>query len=64
MSHLLNLWFIGLLSNYDYGKEGNINRYGSTTPPLYDLNRVEIPVKIYYGGNDIVIVPKVNKLNN
>ncbi|XP_036329176.1 lipase 3-like isoform X2 [Rhagoletis pomonella] len=37
---------------YDYGKERNIERYGSAEPPLYPLEKITAPIALYYAQND------------
>lgn len=44
---------------YDYGTKENILRYGSAHPPVYDLSKISVPVKLYYGENDILADPLV-----
>lgn len=46
----------GVLKNvfrqYDYGLIKNLFKYNSTTPPDYDLSKVQVTVGIFYGPND------------
>uniref|UniRef100_A0A1B6HSA1 Partial AB-hydrolase lipase domain-containing protein n=1 Tax=Homalodisca liturata TaxID=320908 RepID=A0A1B6HSA1_9HEMI len=42
---------------YDYGAERNIILYNSTTPPLYNLSKVSVPVSLHYGDNDLLARP-------
>eukprot|EP01111_Echinosteliopsis_oligospora_P015589 TRINITY_DN620_c0_g1_i1.p1 TRINITY_DN620_c0_g1~~TRINITY_DN620_c0_g1_i1.p1 ORF type:complete len:393 (+),score=102.53 TRINITY_DN620_c0_g1_i1:38-1216(+) len=37
---------------YDYGTRGNEQHYNSTSPPQYDPSKVNIPVALFYGGQD------------
>lgn len=46
------------LRHFDYGVEGNINRYGSSNPPLYNLSSVTVPVYIMWAENDPFAPPK------
>uniref|UniRef100_A0A8D8YPL2 Lipase n=2 Tax=Cacopsylla melanoneura TaxID=428564 RepID=A0A8D8YPL2_9HEMI len=41
---------------YDYGTTGNLARYKSRTPPVYNLTNVRIPVSLYYGDNDMGVL--------
>jgi lysosomal acid lipase/cholesteryl ester hydrolase len=50
----------GLFRKYNYGKEGNLLRYGQETPPLYDISKITAPVALYWGQNDWLAVPAVN----
>jgi len=37
---------------YDYGKEGNLEKYGQEEPKAYDFSRVKTPVALFYGKYD------------
>lgn len=39
-------------SQFDHGSQGNFQRYGSDTPPEYDLSKVTMGVYLYAGKND------------
>jgi len=45
---------------YDYGRDGNIKRYGQPTPPVYDVTKIpdSVPISLFTGGNDILADPK------
>jgi len=43
---------------YDYGVEGNYEKYGQPTPPPYDLQQVKAPVYLFWGPNDLVTTPE------
>jgi len=48
---------------YDYGRKENEEVYLQTTPPLYDLSKVNIPASLYSGGDDWLADPEdVNEL--
>lgn len=38
--------------NFDYGEETNLIRYGQVNPPVYDPKIIEVPVAVFYGGQD------------
>ena len=40
-------------NRYDHGGKDNMIKYGTVTPPLYDLRRIKTPVCIYHGNADI-----------
>jgi len=42
----------GKLQQYDHGKSENNKRYGSPTPPVYDVSQMETPVHMYWGDSD------------
>ncbi len=50
--HYLQLSRINTFSWYDYGPEGNMIHYNSTTAPVYDLTKVNVPVALFSGDND------------
>lgn len=37
---------------YDYGPEGNIERYGSDKPPTVDFSNIKVPVALFGGSFD------------
>ncbi|XP_044763221.1 lipase 1-like isoform X2 [Coccinella septempunctata] len=37
---------------WDHGKEKNLEIYGQAEPPEYPVEKIEVPVRIYYGCND------------
>lgn len=61
LSHHYQINFSGKFRMYDYGKLNNLNIYGNSTPPEYDLNKINIPIFIIYGLNDSLISPEVSK---
>jgi len=44
----------GGLRKFDYGKEENVKRYGTSEPPLYDMSVIKTRVYMYYGDNDLL----------
>lgn len=43
---------------YDWGsKETNFEKYGQTTPPIYNLSAVNVPTAVFGGGNDFLADP-------
>ncbi|XP_071056613.1 lipase 3-like [Onthophagus taurus] len=43
---------LGRFQKYDYGPDGNLKRYGSIKPPLYNISKLTTPVAIFYGKTD------------
>jgi len=39
---------------FDYGIKTNLALYGSTQPPKYILERVKVPMVIFYSENDYI----------
>lgn len=54
----------GLFRRFDYGPVENLDRYGQTLPPSYNLLRVTTPVHLYWGFNDWLVVPTDTNLLN
>jgi len=46
---------------FDYGcglfSCDNQDHYGQRTPPSYDLSKINVPLGLYWGGNDILANP-------
>lgn len=43
----------------NFGKRGNIKRYGCIRPPAYNLTNIEVPTYIHYGVQDIIVTQSV-----
>ncbi|XP_029170659.1 lipase 3-like isoform X2 [Nylanderia fulva] len=59
----------GNFRKYDYGAKANLKLYGSTQPPKYNLERVKVPVAIFYSDNDLLthytdVQKLINRLPN
>ncbi|XP_077281143.1 lipase 3 isoform X2 [Temnothorax americanus] len=52
--HFSQLISSGSFQKFDYGAKTNLNLYGSTQPPKYTLERVKVPVAIFYSENDFI----------
>jgi lysosomal acid lipase/cholesteryl ester hydrolase len=55
MIHLAQMIRTGSIAKYDYGnEEGNMNHYGQTTPPVYNMTAIpnDLPLYISNGGQD------------
>lgn len=48
----------GRFQAFDYGWQENMKKYHQRTPPLYGLKNVDIPVSVYWGGNDWLATPQ------
>lgn len=42
----------GKFQQYDYGTEGNEERYGSENPPEYPVSEIKVPFQIIYSDDD------------
>ncbi|XP_055952419.1 gastric triacylglycerol lipase-like [Argiope bruennichi] len=68
--HYAQLVDSGKFGKYDYGKRGNIKRYGQDTPPQYDLTKITAPVALMWSLNDELgdpvdvglLIPKLKSL--
>ncbi|XP_078170814.1 lipase 1 isoform X1 [Carex rostrata] len=54
LRHLFQMIRKGTFAKYDYGWWGNLQRYGASHPPSFDLNDIpdSLPLWIGYGGLD------------
>ncbi|XP_052740925.1 lipase 3-like [Bicyclus anynana] len=50
--HYGQMFQSGRFCRFDYGETDNLAKYGAITPPEYDLNRVTVPVVLFYSTND------------
>ncbi|XP_014213551.1 lipase 3-like [Copidosoma floridanum] len=50
--HYRQIMLSGKFRQYDFGRDGNYIRYKNATPPEYHLERITIPIILYYGMND------------
>jgi lysosomal acid lipase/cholesteryl ester hydrolase len=37
---------------YDYGKAENVKKYGTESPPVFDISKIKTKTAIFYGEND------------
>ena len=49
--------FTDSFRRFDYGTSKNLKIYGSTQPPNYCLERVKVPVAVFYSENDFLTHP-------
>jgi len=47
----------GVFKKFDYGPAGNQQKYGQSTPPLYDLKAISVPTAFFYGQKDPLADP-------
>ncbi|XP_067626645.1 lipase 3-like [Eurosta solidaginis] len=50
--HFAQLYFSGKFRQFDYGVEKNLEVYGTTEPPDYNLENLDVPMYAYYSDND------------
>lgn len=53
----------GHFQQYDYGKTKNLEIYNQTTPPDYDITKINIPNVIFYAEADWYADTKVSTFN-
>ncbi len=57
--HYLQMVTSAEFHKYDFGPEQNMQIYGQTTPPLYSVEKVDLPVATYWGPNDWLTAEEV-----
>eukprot|EP00475_Leptophrys_vorax_P029339 TRINITY_DN4298_c0_g1_i1.p1 TRINITY_DN4298_c0_g1~~TRINITY_DN4298_c0_g1_i1.p1 ORF type:complete len:413 (-),score=102.22 TRINITY_DN4298_c0_g1_i1:116-1234(-) len=57
MVHWAQLVRSAKFQKYDYGFFSNLATYGSTSPPSWDLSKIETPMVLFTGGQDILADP-------
>ncbi|KAL6437998.1 hypothetical protein ACFW04_004349 [Cataglyphis niger] len=62
--HYTQLVKSGQFRQYDYGWLHNKRKYGSFSPPIYDLKKIQqVPISLHYSSNDwLANIKDVNKL--
>lgn len=48
----------GRFQRFDYGVKENLKRYGSKTPPEYDLSKIKVKTALYSGDVDKLADPQ------
>ncbi|XP_029707755.2 lipase 1 [Aedes albopictus] len=56
--HFAQVYMKNGFQQYDYGRKGNIQRYGTKKPPVYNLKLVTASILVYYGLNDWLVHPQ------
>lgn len=46
------------LQRFDYGVQGNLDKYGSALPSPYDLTALATPTALYFGTKDLLVPEK------
>ncbi|XP_037781825.1 gastric triacylglycerol lipase-like [Penaeus monodon] len=50
--HFVQGFNSGRFQKYDWGKKGNMLKYGTEQPPEYDVSKIDLPVTLFWGAND------------
>jgi pimeloyl-ACP methyl ester carboxylesterase len=45
------------VQKFDFGKDGNMEKYGQSTPPVYDLTKLPGPIALFSGSADRLADP-------
>uniref|UniRef100_A0A8C8SA73 AB hydrolase-1 domain-containing protein n=1 Tax=Pelusios castaneus TaxID=367368 RepID=A0A8C8SA73_9SAUR len=57
--HWRQILYAKQLQAYDYGsKEKNMEKYNQTTPPVYKIEDLKMPIAIWSGGHDLFADPR------
>lgn len=58
MVHYAQMYLSGKFQAYDFGAKDNMAKYGQKTPPVYNASAFEVPVALYWGGQDWLADPR------
>lgn len=50
---------LGRFQKFDHGPSKNMELYGSTRPPEYNMSNIRTKIHIIYGTNDNFVQPEV-----
>jgi hypothetical protein len=51
--------FLGKFQEFDYGPMKNMEHYGQSEPPDYNVKNITAPISLQYGLGDLVVSPEV-----
>ena len=52
--------FLGKFQEFDYGPVKNVEHYGQSEPPDYNLKNITAPISLHYGTGDLIVSPEVS----
>ncbi|BHF74486.1 hypothetical protein SprV_0501757200 [Sparganum proliferum] len=58
MVHHCQGMYYGKFQGFDFGTEGNMRHYKQPVPPVYGVSNLDIPMKLYWGGDDWLSAPE------
>jgi pimeloyl-ACP methyl ester carboxylesterase len=62
LEHTLQIFMSKRFAYFDYGEETNLEKYGTRTPPLINLENVQgTPIALFVGNTDLLSDPKDNE---
>lgn len=44
-----------MFRQFDYGRQKNLKKYGTPTPPNYNISAITCPVATYYSRRDFLV---------
>ncbi|NXA48672.1 LICH hydrolase, partial [Nothocercus julius] len=56
--HWHQLRYADQFQAYDYGAKENMKKYNQSTPPAYEIEKINIPIALWSGGDDKFADPK------
>lgn len=62
LEHTLQIYMNKRFAYFDYGSQKNLEKYGTTTPPLINLDTISgVPIALFVGNTDLLGDPKDNE---
>lgn len=56
--HYMQSYAANTFAQFDYGELENMRRYGNPKPPRYPVEKINIPIALFYCQNDKVVNPR------
>lgn len=50
--HFEQYFHSGKFAKFDWGPEINMKKYNQTTPPIYNVSNIDVPVHLFVGRYD------------
>jgi hypothetical protein len=50
--HFEQYYHTGKFAKFDWGPEINMKKYNQTTPPIYNVSNIDVPVHLFVGRYD------------
>jgi esterase/lipase len=58
MEHWKQAFDKGKFQAFDYGtSQKNVEHYGQSTPPVWDLSKIRVPIRLFAGSSDLLADP-------
>lgn len=52
--------FLGKFQQFDYGYVKNMEHYGQSEPPDYNVKNITALISLQYGTGDLIVSPEVS----